>query len=310
MRATLIHNTNAGYGKHPARELMELLRAHGYKPKYQSTGDDDWEAALNEPTDVVVVAGGDGTVDNVVRTFMGRGAPLAILPLGTANNIAGSLGICGPPEKIIAEWKRARRQKFDLGVVRGPWKKPRRFAEAMGMGVFAQMMPILTAVSDHQGHETSDAHLRHDLKTLKMLVDACRAAPWELELDGKKISGKFLLIEIMNVAMLGPGLRLAPKADPGDGRFDVVLVEKKHRKALQRYMVQCLEATRPPAKFPTRRAERVTFRWHGSTIHLDSDLWATDKERFQNVKKPKWKPPLTVEASVEPHALEILVPRV
>lgn len=64
-----------------------MLRDEGYVVSYRST-EKDWKKALERPGDLVVAAGGDGTIAKVARQMAHRGTPLTVMPLGTANNIA------------------------------------------------------------------------------------------------------------------------------------------------------------------------------------------------------------------------------
>src|SRR5438067_1635676 len=115
MRVTLLHNPKAGRGHPTGAELTELIRAAGHKVRYRSTKEGKYPRVLDAPADLVVAAGGDGTIRKVAVRLVGRGVPLTIIPLGTANNIATSLGICGPPAELVAGWPRARRRKLDVG---------------------------------------------------------------------------------------------------------------------------------------------------------------------------------------------------
>ena len=93
MRVTLIHNPTAGEDAQPARDdLLRLLCSTGHVIFYQSSKEKSWKQALHEPCDLVVAAGGDGLVGKVAKRLIGRQTPLAILPLGTANNLARTLG--------------------------------------------------------------------------------------------------------------------------------------------------------------------------------------------------------------------------
>ena len=63
MRALLMHNPTAGSGRHTRDELLGHLGAAGFSTRYVSTDDDDYKAALAEgDVEIVIVAGGDGTV--------------------------------------------------------------------------------------------------------------------------------------------------------------------------------------------------------------------------------------------------------
>src|SRR5260370_1350848 len=117
VRITLIHNPGAGrQHADDAAKLEKFLRDHGHEVRYQSAKEDGWKRALKKPADLVVVAGGDGTVGKVARRMVGRGVPVGVLPSGTANNIARTLGLLDRPfEELVRAWERPRRGKLDAG---------------------------------------------------------------------------------------------------------------------------------------------------------------------------------------------------
>ena len=88
MRVLLIHNPKAGDRKHGKKQLIWSLKRNGLQAFYQSIKEPGWEKALKKPVEVVIAAGGDGTVHKTAWKIMDSGIPLAILPLGTANNLA------------------------------------------------------------------------------------------------------------------------------------------------------------------------------------------------------------------------------
>src|SRR5690242_6478542 len=98
---------------------MAMIKGAGHEVLYQSSKE-DYAAALKAPADLIAVAGGDGTVRKVATRLIGRRLPLTILPCGTANNIAKSLGIQQSPTRLIAGWPSATHKAIDVGSLRGP----------------------------------------------------------------------------------------------------------------------------------------------------------------------------------------------
>src|SRR5689334_16376550 len=80
VRVTLLHNPVAGQQRPAAAELVELVRAQGHEVRYCSTGDHGVDRMVADPGELVLVAGGDGTVAEACRRLVGRHVPLAILP--------------------------------------------------------------------------------------------------------------------------------------------------------------------------------------------------------------------------------------
>src|ERR1043165_4636053 len=160
MRVTFIHNPSAGEGSRAdADEILALIRAAGHQVTYQSAHEKNWHAALKQPADLVAVAGGDGTVSKVSRRLVGQHMPVAVLPRGTANNLAHTLDLMDIPlPELIAGWATARHVPFDVGVATCPWDEE-YFLESVGIGLFAWT----TSRFDQSGEQgTEGAKNRHE----------------------------------------------------------------------------------------------------------------------------------------------------
>src|SRR5688572_5235747 len=144
MRVTALYNPEAGTQSVTRERLAALLDRAGYHATCLSAKGKRWKDALEDPGDLVVVAGGDGTTAKVAKRLAGRGIPLAILPAGTANNIARALGLDASLESLIARWSTATPTPVDLGLARGPWGEE-LFIEACGLGVFPRMLEVAAA---------------------------------------------------------------------------------------------------------------------------------------------------------------------
>src|SRR5215216_7437728 len=102
-RVTLIYNENAGSADSRS-DIVELINRVGFTVTCFSKKKRDIDKALEEPADIIAVAGGDGAVAKVAARMRPNGCPIAVLPLGTANNIAKSLGLGRPTVELVASW--------------------------------------------------------------------------------------------------------------------------------------------------------------------------------------------------------------
>src|SRR6185369_9693953 len=139
-KAILVHNASAGTREPSLEDLTAMIEAAGYRVKYRNSKAPDLEAKLDKQGDLVVAAGGDGTIAKVAKILLSKpeqGAPLAILPIGTANNIALSLGIAEPPEALIPRWNATPLRKLSHGVAHAHWGE-QRFIEGVGLGSLAE----------------------------------------------------------------------------------------------------------------------------------------------------------------------------
>jgi diacylglycerol kinase family enzyme len=300
VRVTLIHNPGAGSsGNGDGRKLEKLLRRADHDVRYVSSEDDDWKRALKKTADLVVVAGGDGTVGRVIRRMVGRGVPVTVLPMGTANNFARTFGLLDRPfEELVEGWENARRIKLDAGVAKGPWGE-RYFIEGLGAGLFANLLARPKKKGAEAG-SPEDVVVR-GLRRLQDMAVHCESVEVAAALDGKDISGRYLLFEAINLRYVGPNMFLAPNGKPGDGKLDVVLVTEDERARLMDYLNKWQDNRERLAVLPTQRGERLQIEWTGYELHIDDKLYPRENDEPDQMAG-------VVEARIKTAAVELLVP--
>ncbi len=279
MRVTLIHNPGAGDSGTPAAEaLKRAIRDAGHELAYLSCKVDGWEAKLDEPADLFAVAGGDGTVGVVARRVAGSDVPITVLPMGTANNIARSLGLADTPvERLVAGWAHGRRVKLDIGTATGPWGRS-TFVEGAGAGLFAWTMPQADASRTLASLDRADDKIVYALELLKERLRRCPAIRIEATLDGRDVSGTYVLFEAMNMRYIGPNLYLAPEGDPADQRLDVVAVPEPDRDRFFDYLSSWQDGRMCEPRLPSFRGRLLQMHWGGFEVHLDDRIWPAQGE--------------------------------
>jgi diacylglycerol kinase family enzyme len=300
MRITLIHNPKAGDAEHGEKQLMAALAKAGHHAIYQSTKEPGFKRALKQPTDLVLVAGGDGTTGKVAFRLIDSGIPLSVLPLGTANNLARALGFVASPEEIIARLEGGKKQVFDVGLATGPWGE-RYFFEGVGGGLLADYVRAAKKEEKQNGKaeglSKEQEMARHGALLHRMLHDY-PARQWNIKIDGKNISGRYILWEAMNIRSVGPALHLAPYAETRDGRFDFVCARTADRAALMEHFDARVVGKKSKSPLPTRRFRELRITWKGSTIHLDDELWRDKTKKSSD----------EIKITVKPSALIVLHP--
>ena len=292
MKTTLIHNPSAGgAGLVSSADLEAALCGVGLEATHRPTSEEaDLDKVLRQPGELVVVAGGDGTVRAVASRLAGSGVPLVIVPMGTANNFGTSLGLVGKPLELIAGLAQPSRRRVDVGRVHGPWGET-VFLEGAGLGVFAAAMAAY-------GPEDGKSPMRALSAALRTLP-GYSAPECRLILDGSERRGNFVLVEAMNTPAIGPRLRLAPEADPSDGWLEVVSVEEDGRVGLTSYLTGLLAGGLEALPNVTvSRARTLRLEWSGSPLHADADILVGP-----DASEPQW-----AEISLEPGALEVWLP--
>ena len=219
-----------------------------------------------------------------------QGIPLAILPLGTANNIAKSVGTAASIDDVISGWKTSRRRPLDLGVADGVWGR-RHFIEAVGGGLIPTAIAEMRRQSDGDKLPAS-SKVAGAVRAFSEVLSRLQPSEWTIVANGARTTGEFILVEVLNIRSIGPNLVLSADANPSDGLFRVVTAGEEHREEIARYLQDLLEGRDHPPSLTSQSARHVTLE--GTTdIHVDDDVLSGSPRR-------------TVSIHVEAGALELL----
>jgi diacylglycerol kinase (ATP) len=275
--AKLLHNPKAGEGQLSKEDLVAMIEDAGFDCSYSSTKDEGWEKLKEGKIDFVILGGGDGTVRKVAEQFLEKKVidkkfPIGLLPLGTANNIAKTLGIEGSTEYIIHQWTNENIRKYDIGKILN-YKKAKFFLEGIGFGIFPELMQSHSR-EDSQNQNPQDA-LKSALTTLLEVITNSEPTNCRVVADKEEWEGEYILVEIMNTSSIGPNLQLAPNANPGDGELDIVMIAENQRDELITYVKQKLSG-KAAHNFQTIRAKKISVEWAGKYLHVDDQLIKMD----------------------------------
>jgi len=288
MKVSLVHNRDAGDGFR-LDEVRRAIEAAGHEVVQDLETATDPAPVLPDDVDLLAVAGGDGTVRKAVDAFEGAGRPFAILPFGTANNIARMLGFDAPLDELPRRWRNGRRMAFDLGVARGKWGE-RRFLEGVGIRLIPEFLRKAKERLAEDGHGDADAQLGLARRVFRETLALLKPQRCALTADGDRLDGEFLFVEILNIGAIGPRLSILPEADPSDGLLDLVTAGEEGRDELLAVLDADPSGKRP--SLPTRRVRRVeVLEW--TSLHIDGKVEDGDDG--------------AVSVSLEPGRVEFLV---
>lgn len=303
VKAHLIYNPTAG--PRDARHSLERICSHlercGWSVELRMTekpGDatDLARAAVQVGCDVVIAAGGDGTIGEVVNGLVGTRTALGVLPMGTANVLARQLGISTHTlsnplrlQETIAGWVAGTIRPVDVGQVVGQANE-RYFLCWAGVGLDAQVTTRMESGPRH----TRRLRLLPYAIAIVMVARDFQGVKTRVSLDGNVVRGRTLLTLVSNIRQYGGVFNIAREARMDDGLLDVFVfkglgfpyaVRHLAKIAIQRHMQD------PQVVY--RRARHIEVQTEGTVpVQVDGDPMATT--------------PITVK--VVPHALSLLVP--
>jgi len=176
---------------------------------------------VEQQASVLLVLGGDGTLNEVVNGLGEHSTvPLAVLPRGSGNDTAKSLGWPVEPRALVRHLLNARVKQLDLGLVISKTQK-RYFLNVASCGISA----VIAKRIREQEYNASPAWAYY-LETLKAII-SYKPRQIRVNLDGKHLKHPDCsLLVFANGEYFGGGMHIAPRARMDDGRFDEIAVSK------------------------------------------------------------------------------------
>jgi diacylglycerol kinase (ATP) len=217
----LLSNPKSGAGA--AREVERLLRAR--RPNLTPLGLDQLDRAARTAAERYVVAGGDGSIGRVAELAARAKVPLAVIPVGTANDFARALEIPLDPEEASALAATGREsRRVDLAWIEGSGIGRRPFLNAASVG----LSPM--AAQRARGLKRAMGPVAYTLGAVRAGLTA-RPIRCSLACDGTDaFAGHAWQVTVASTGAFGAGAEV--EADPQDGRLDAVVIEAGSRAAL------------------------------------------------------------------------------
>jgi diacylglycerol kinase (ATP) len=214
--------------------------------------------AVREGYKIIIAMGGDDTVEAVIRGMAGSKSRLAIIPVGTANDVAKSLGIPENIEENCALIVSGKFRKLDLGQVRvkGQKKKKMVFFELVTLGISAALYP--DALHASKGKKPL-ASIKGALQTI--LTHETRPKVTVKMDGGSSVTVESMLAIVSNTPLIGPKMLIVPDALMDDGLFDIALFPNFNKAELLAYTTRTLNTEKPAddGKIQRYRASKITI---------------------------------------------------
>ncbi|RYG01305.1 MAG: hypothetical protein EOO02_13050 [Chitinophagaceae bacterium] len=280
-KIVLFHNPKAGDAEHDRQHIVSALEKNGFDVLYADMKQ-DWKATdLDESIDVLVVAGGDGTSRKLVGWLMETGKidlniPITILPLGTANNLAKTLGIGGHYQSLIPQWGSWQPITYNIGTISNPPEDSGQlyFLEAMGSGLFATHLQNNQPGSSGMYKDDPEKKIEADLEKLRSSLFAQKPVEVSLKIDDADYSDTYLMVSVMSSRYLGTNLEFNPDYSPGDTRFRVVLVPASQKDLLEDFILDQSRDNHKKIKFTIVPGSRILIKSSDHVYHFDDALYS------------------------------------
>lgn len=181
--------------------------------QYAGHGTELAKKAAQQNFDIVAVAGGDGSINEVLQGIYDTSTLLAILPVGSGNGIARSLKIPLNPARAIRLLREGSVRRIDVGAANG-----RLFLGTAGVGFDA----LVTKKFQNDACRGFCTYINLILKHLY----SYKPQTWSIEVDGKREETRVFMATVANALQLGYGFYLAPRARMDDGRLEFVQIRE------------------------------------------------------------------------------------
>jgi len=282
--------SGASSNKRLANGFRTYLEQHGYDIRLEYTDSLEHgcqlaqQAGADDRCTLVVAAGGDGTIREVVHGLSGSKKPLLIIPCGTENLLANELGFDVRLETIIRAFEHGQIRALDLGKA-----NQQHFTSIAGFGFDGKVVQrVHAARKGHISHLTYfwpiwRTFWDYDFPAMKVVVD-----------EKEFFNGRGLVF-VGNISRYAIGLEILHKADYSDGLLDVCVFR----------CANCWSLLKHAALTAMKQTHRCknTFYTQGRLVRVESE-----RENLPTELDGDPGPAMPVDISIIPQAIQVVVP--
>lgn len=252
IRAAVLLNPNAGNGEWPADRVGAALQDSGFAPEITDIKATDPARAIVAPTDLYIIAGGDGTVAKIAP-LLSRRARFAILPLGTANNVACAYGLTGDPGWIIPRLSDAPDCAFPMLQLE-IGRDRQVLTDAVGLHALAASLELA------EEGQTGAAKIAEGRRAFAQALLEAEPRPLRYEIDGHTEDREILMLEVLVHGRTGPTLRLL-REPMRPGEIGLFTVTPEQTEPMRRWLDAGAEG---PAPGVVETARELRLSWDGA----------------------------------------------
>jgi len=256
---------NPHAGTNPPEVLTSILDAHQPPIAYYLTESKEavptFFATAAKSARLVVICGGDGTVNSILPYAVDSALTFAVYPNGSGDGFAKEMGYSRDVDAILAAAQRGQTRCIDV------MRADQHYAgNVVGVG-FDSYVAREFAKRDQRGFK---AYILESAKAYQAF-DPIEAM---VTIDGKEISGEFSMITVANTPQFGNNARIAPMADASDGLLDIVLVRPMPFLNALRFLVEVFAGKEDGSRYVSyHRGKEVRVSTSSSHCQIDGETY-------------------------------------
>lgn len=282
-------NANMGQAWRQAADLRPIMQEFGVADwtgsVYPTHAIELTRKAVEDGYDLIIAGGGDGTVHEVVNALMSfpeeRRPALGVIPLGSGNDFAYSVGMDPEPWKALRQIFNGQEKRVDIGEIEDETGRTEYFDNAVGIGfdaivtIHSHKMPFLRGYLMYIAAVLKTIFFNHHPIGVNITVD-----------DQEEWQDRVMMFVLCNGGREGGGFMIYPPADITDGIFNYVAVQEVPRLTLLGLVPAFMKGSHlPHSKIKYGDFNKINIQADQPLfIHLDGEVFSGFSSSIKNIK--------------------------